>query len=59
QSSQVYRRSVAAVVTLGVSGREGDLFAAAESVLVTGSFVWGYLHNRRGAALPVTNEAER
>ncbi|VWB62437.1 hypothetical protein BLA6860_02904 [Burkholderia lata] len=64
QSSQVYRRSVAAVVTLGVARREGDLFATAESIPMVGPFVRGYLHKRRNAAStrhcgPVTKEAER
>ncbi|ERJ36091.1 hypothetical protein L810_0967 [Burkholderia sp. AU4i] len=64
QSSQVYRRSVAAVVTLGVSGREGDLFATAESIPMVRRFVRGYLHNRRRRAssrrrTPVTKEPER
>ncbi|GAU05898.1 hypothetical protein BSLA_02f4480 [Burkholderia stabilis] len=52
QSSQVYRRGAATDVTLRVSGREGDLFAAAESMPVAGCFVRGYLHNRRRTALP-------
>ncbi|VWC29650.1 hypothetical protein BLA15945_06369 [Burkholderia lata] len=64
QSSQVYRRGVAAVVTLGVSGREGDLFVTAESIPTSGRFVRGYLHKRRRAAStcrrgPVTKGPER